>query len=70
MIWSAIIRAVTVIFGILLGGAVAKGSGAAVAVAKAKDVDREHANQIRDHVDAVRADPISLQPADLRGYRD
>lgn len=70
MIWSAIIRAITLIFGLLLGRAIAKGDGAAGAIAKAKDVDREKADQIRNRVDAVRADPVSVRPSDTRGYRD
>ena len=70
MIWPAIIRAITIIFGLLLGRAIAKDEGAAGAIAKAKDVDREKADQIRDRVDVVRAGPVSVRPSDARGYRD
>jgi hypothetical protein len=70
VIWSAIIRAITLALGLWFGRLAAKREGAADAVDRAKDADRERADAIRDRVDAVRRDPVSVRPDDARGYRD
>jgi hypothetical protein len=44
--------------------------GAKEAAAEAREVDRAKADEIRDRVDAVRREPVSVHPDDARGYRD
>jgi hypothetical protein len=70
VIWSAIIRAITLVVGLWVGRLTARRAGADAAIDRVKDADRERADQIRDRVDAVRREPVSVQPDDTRGYRD
>ena len=70
MIWSTIVRIVVGLSTAFIGRWLVRREGAKEAAADAREVDRATADDIRDRVDAVRREPVSVRPSDTRGYRD